>query len=418
MSGKMNTEYDVAIVGAGIVGISCALWLQKTGRTVCLIDREELGGSTASGSACTFANYACIPINSPSLPFQAPGMILSNNSPLSIKWRTIHRMMPWLAQFLANCRPSKVAYIIDSLSVLLTHAEDGLMPLIEDADALDLIQRRGCLYLYDTDTGYKAAYSDILARQDRGVSLQEVTAHEIHDLEPNLQPIFHKGVLFDQAFQFLFPGKLIERLGEKFVADGGTFIRADVQAITPADEENVRIHFETDDLLVGKTVIAAGAHAKALLPSLNRKMPLDTERGYHLMLDAQQTSLNRPVGWAEKGFYMTPLGHQIRIAGTVELGGLDKEYTTKVLKYLERTARQALPDLGATESQWLGFRPTMPDALPVIGQSPVNKNIIYAFGHQHVGLTLGGITGKIVASIVQGEDLSFDISPYSPLRFS
>lgn len=345
-------------------------------------------------------------------------MLLSNNSPLSIKWRTIHRMVPWLAQFLANCRPAKVAHIIDALSVLLAHAEGGLMPLIEDADAFDLIQRRGCLYLYDTDKGYKAAYSDILARQERGVSLQEVSAHEIHDLEPNLQPIFRKGVLFDQAFQFLSPAKLIERLGEKFIANGGTYIRADVQSIAHAGEENVRLAYESNELLAGKIVVAAGAHAKALLPSLFGKIPLDTERGYHLMLDAEQTSLNRPVGWAEKGFYMTPLDHQIRIAGTVELGGLDEEYTKSVLNYLERTARQALPDLGATESRWLGYRPTMPDALPVIGQSPVNRNIIFAFGHQHVGLTLGGITGKIVASIVQGENLSFDISPYSPLRFS
>ncbi|MEH6494518.1 MAG: FAD-binding oxidoreductase [Pseudomonas marincola] len=418
MQNQKTIKYDVAVVGAGMVGISCALWLQKSGKNVCLLDRGAPGESTASGSACTFANYACIPINSPSLPLQAPGMILRKNSPLSIKWRTIHQMIPWLAQFLANCRPSKVTHIIDSLSVLLSHAEEGLMPLIEDADARDLIQRRGCLYLYNTEKGYEAAQSDIFARRERGVSLQEVSPHEIHDLEPSLQPIFHKGVLFDEAFQFLFPGKLIERLVENFVANGGTVIRGDVKSIDPVGSDEVRLRYGDNDLLASKVVVATGAHSKALLPTLSSQMPLDTERGYHLMLDAKNTSLNRPVGWAEKGFYMTPLEQQIRISGTVELGGLDAEYTQNLLTYLEQTARQALPDLGPMESRWLGFRPSMPDALPVIGQSPSSRNIILAFGHQHVGLTLGGITGKIVASIVQGEEIPFDILPYSPQRFS
>jgi len=401
-----------------MVGISCALWLQKSGKNVCLLDRGAPGESTASGSACTFANYACIPINSPSLPLQAPGMILSKDSPLSVKWRTIHRMIPWLAEFLANCRPNKVAHIIDALSVLLAHAESGLMPLIEDANALDLIRRRGCLYLYSTEKGYKEAYSGILARQERDVSLQEVSAHEIHDLEPCLQPIFHKGVLFDQAFQFLSPGKLMERLVENFIANGGTFIRDDVKTIEPNGTEDVRICHGENELQASKVVVAAGAHSKALLPSFSSRTPLDTERGYHLMLNAEKTSLSRPVGWAEKGFYMTPLDQQIRIAGTVELGGLDTEYSGNVLQYLEKSAKQVLPDLGAIESRWLGFRPSMPDALPVIGQLPENRNVILAFGHQHVGLTLGGITGKIVASIVNGEKLSLDIAPYSPQRFS
>lgn len=431
-------KYDVALVGAGMVGISCALWLQKSGHSVCIIDRSSPGESTASGSACTFADYACIPINSPSLPFQAPSMIFGSmifgkDSPLAIKWNYIHRMIPWLAQFLSNCRPQKVAGIIDALAVILSQAENGLMPLIEDAGATDLIQRRGCLYLYNTTKGYDAARPDILARQERGVSLHEISAGEVYEMEPNLEHLFHKGVFFDRAFQFLFPGKLIERLTAHFVAQGGTYISGNVSAIdstdqktrtetrtktgTKSDTENVRIRYDGKTLFAGKAVIAAGAHALDLLPSLSGKMPLDTERGYHIMLDATKVELTRPVGWAEKGFYMTPLDKQIRIAGTVELGGLQNNYTDRLLNYLEKTAKQALPDLGKRESSWLGFRPSMPDALPVIGPSPRDKNIILAFGHQHVGLTLGGITGKIVSSLIGEEKIPFDISPYSPQRF-
>ncbi len=418
MSGsKEITKYDVAVVGAGMVGISCALWLQKNGHSVCVIDRCPPGDSTASGSACTFADYACIPINSPSLPFKVPVMVLSKNSPLAIKWNYIHRMVPWLAQFLAHCRPKEVTRIIDALAVLLSNAESGLMPLIEDAGATDLIQRRGCLYLYNTIKGYDAARPDILARQERGVSLREVTVGEIYDMEPSLEQVFHKGVFFDKAFQFLFPGKLIERLTEHFVKQGGTFLSENVRTIKSPGSESVRIVCDGKELTAGKVVVAAGAYALDLLPSLAGKMPLDTERGYHIMLDAKKVSLNRPVGWAEKGFYMTPLDRQVRIAGTVELGGLQEEYTERLLDYLEKTAKEVLPDLGARESSWLGFRPSMPDALPVIGRSPKDRNIILAFGHQHIGLTLGGITGKVVSSIVEGKDISFDISPYSPQRF-
>ncbi len=417
MPGYKEQKYDVAIVGAGMVGISCALWLQRSGKSVCIIDRLPPGESTASGSSCTFADYACIPINSPSLPFQAPGMILRKDSPLAIKWNYIHRMLPWLAQFLANCRPHKVTHIIDALAVILSHAESGLMPLIEDAYATDLIKRRGCLYLYNTAKGYEAARPDIRTRQERGVSLHEISAGEIYDMEPNLEHLFHRGVYFDKAFQFLFPGKLIKRLTAHFVTQGGTFISGNVSEIESSEAENIGIIYGDKTIRADKAVIAAGAHALDLLPWLSGKMPLDTERGYHIMLAGSKTGLNRPVGWAEKGFYMTPLVNQIRIAGTVELGGLQGNYTEQLLSYLEKTAKQALPGLGARESSWLGFRPSMPDALPVIGPSPRDKNIILAFGHQHVGLTLGGITGKIVASLIGGEPTPFDISPYCPQRF-
>ncbi|WP_417454179.1 NAD(P)/FAD-dependent oxidoreductase [Kiloniella sp.] len=410
-------KYDVAVIGGGMVGISSALWLQKSGYSVCVIDRCSPGNSTASGSACTFADYACIPINSPSLPFKVPAMVLSKNSPFAVKWNYIYRMFPWLSQFISHCRPKEVTRIIDALAVLLSKAESGLMPLIEDAGAKDLIQRHGCLYLYNTEKGYRAANSDILARQERGVSLREVEAGEIYELEPSLTNIFYKGVFFDKSFQFLYPGKLIERLTEHFVSQGGAIFLENVKKLESSGDQNVRVQCENAEFLVQKSVVAAGAYSLDLLPSLVGKMPLDTERGYHVMLSAQNTSLSRPVGWAEKGFYMTPLSDQVRIAGTVELGGLQNKYTESLMNYLERTAKTALPDLGERQSEWLGFRPSMPDALPVIGPSPQNRNIILAFGHQHVGLTLGGITGKVVSSIVEGKKPSFDLSSYSPKRF-
>ncbi|MFD2206526.1 NAD(P)/FAD-dependent oxidoreductase [Kiloniella antarctica] len=415
--GKSVVKYDVVVVGAGMVGISCALWLQKSGLSVCLIDRQPPGASTASGSACTFADYACIPINSPSLPLNIPAMVLKKDSPLAIKWNYIHRMLPWLGQFLSNCRPHRVTHIIDGLAGILSHAESGLMPLIEEAGATDLIQHRGCLYLYNSVKGFDAAGADILARRERGVSLREISASEVQDLEPALEHIFHKGVFFNKAFQFLFPGKLIERFTEHFVRQGGVFLSENVRAIENTGTKGVSIQCDQTQILTEKAVVAAGAHALALLPALAWKMPLETERGYHIMLKANNVELNRPVGWAEKGFYMTPLEDQIRIAGTVELGGLQTNYTDRLLNYMEATAKEVLPGLGARESSWLGFRPSMPDALPVIGPSPQDKNIILAFGHQHVGLTLGGITGKIVSSIVEGKDIAFDISPYSPQRF-
>ena len=165
-------------------------------------------------------------------------------------------------------------------------------------------------------------------------------------------------------------------------------------------------------------MVASGAFSKQFTDQLGEKIPLDTERGYHVHFKGQEKLISRPVIFLDRGFGMTPMNQGLRAVGTVELGGTKNPLSKKRIDYVIRCAKELLPQLGAHEDEWLGFRPTLPDFLPILGPSLKNKNIIYAFGHQHLGWTLGAITGKIVSGIVAGEKTNLDLSPYSSKRFN
>jgi len=408
----------IVVVGAGMVGVCCAMWLKRSGHDVVLIDRLEPGNGATYGNACAFATYACVPINSPRIPLQVPGLLFKRDTPLWIDWSEILSMTPWLLRFLANCRAGKVARIAANLGTLLSHAEAGAAPIFKGCDVEPLLSRKGCLYLYGTEKDFEAAKAEIRTRKQQGVKFDLLDRSGALRLEPNLSADFFAGLHFTEAFQYLDPRAVAQKIAAGFVAAGGQIRKANVKRIRQMNDRSLRLETDGEPVFCEQVVISAGAWSRDLLDGLTEDLPLGTERGYHVNFKGQQSLLNRPVGWASGGFYMTPMSEGLRVAGTVELGGLSERKNLAALNYLARSARRVLSSLPEQpDDTWLGFRPSMPDALPMIGRSVRTPEVIFAFGHQHIGVTLAGITGKIVASIADGAPPPFDISPFSPQRF-
>ena len=414
---KDDTPFDLAVIGAGAVGMACAMWARMRGLSVLLVD-EDLPGSGASyGNAGTIATYACVPVNSPGIIKSLPSLLLSSESPLGIDWRYAFGHLPWMLAFLRNCSAGRVRTITDQLGDLLSHADAGLDPLIDEAGAGDLMVTNGCLYVYSSAAGFAAAGDDIEARRRNGVAFDVLDAGAIRQLEPNVKMPMYKGLLFSGARHVRDPQALITRLHDWFTANGGIWLQSRVSRTLAGD---VGVTIELADgrtRKARKAVIAAGAHARAIEGAGASGLPLDTERGHHVMYKDHGGLISRPVGWADGGLYATPMDGGLRIAGTVEIAGLDKPKSPGRIAYLTRKSHEMFGDLGVPDEDWLGFRPTMPDALPVIGPSPTSDRIIHAFGHQHIGLTLGGITGRIVADLAEGRAPNFDISAFDPGRF-
>ncbi len=413
----MNHNKTIGVVGAGIVGCSCALWLQKKGFSVILIDPEKPGSGTSSGNACTIADYGCVPVNSPAIFKNLPSMIFAKNSPLSVDFAYAISHLPWMLRFLSNCRAAKVAHISRSLGEFLQKTHDGLDPLIEYCDAESLLSKQGCMYLYRNQTEYQNARAANQVRSDYGFESIEVDEGGIRELEPGMKLAFAKGLLFEKATQVINPQSLTSHYFETFLQNGGKFLSQKVAAIRQ-ESDCLSIQFnDAENCHADQVVIAAGAFAKQIDGIGASKLPLDTERGYHVQYAGKQSLLNRPVCWNAGGFYATPTDEGLRFAGTVEIAGYGTNKNPRNIKHLIEHSHQMFDLPEQPEQDWLGFRPTFPDALPVIGQSLNSSKILYAFGHQHIGLTLSGITGKLIAEIINGEPLSHDINAFSPRRF-
>lgn len=413
----MQDQTRVAIVGAGIVGLSCALWLQKKGFSVTLIDPEPAGSGTSSGNACTIADYGCIPVNNPDIFRRLPSLLFSKNSPLTVNHLYALSHLPWLLQFLSNCRPSRVSKIIEALGQILQNSYQGLNPLLELSDSQDLMSQKGCLHVFTTLAEFESAHASNQIRRQQGSEYSELDRADIHQLEPGLKPIFEKGILFEKASQTLNPQALCTRYFDCFLKNQGQYISHRVLETIP-NGDSVRLKLDrSEDLTVDRVVIAAGAFSKQIKGTGAHQLPLDTERGYHIQYAELQSRVTRPVAWNKAGIYATPMNQGLRFAGTVEIAGNNPGKNQNNLDYIARKAGEMFDLPNRPDQEWLGFRPTLPDSLPVIGHSSVSSHISFAFGHQHLGLTLAGITGKLISELINNEPLSMDISAYSPNRF-
>lgn len=413
----MNSDSHIAVIGAGIVGCSCALWLQKRGFRVTLIDPDEPGSGTSSGNACTIAEYGCIPVNSPHLFTRLPKLLFSRDSPLTLHPGYVLRHPGWMIAFLLNCRAHKVERIIDLLAGLLAKTWEGLDPLLDMADARDLTADHGFMHVFRDASEFEAARQSNQARQRQGVEFVELDQADIRDLEPNLKPIFERGLLFENITRVLDPAALCRRYAACLQRNQGRLLRQRAVEVRHGPGEVEILLDNGDTLAAERVVIAAGAFSNQIRGIPAQSLKLDTERGHHVQFSGMQHLLSRPVGWQKAGFYATPTNLGMRFAGTVEIAGYRKPKNPAIIDYLTRKAHEMLELPEKPDREWLGYRPTCPDSLPMIGFSTVSEHIIYAFGHQHLGLTLAGITGKLVAELASGEEPSHDIQAFSPARF-
>jgi len=407
----------IGIIGAGIQGVCSALFLQKKGYEVILFDREEPVSSAASfGNAGHFSPYASIPLNRPDFLFDVPSMLLSSTGPLALKWNYVPKMIPWFLKFLKNCSTKNMMHTAKYMHQILDLALPAYDELFEEIDLSGLVENKGIIYIWN-DQNLKSRELEINVRNEIGAEQQLLNKKEIHDLEPNIKKVYHAGVFYKKARHARNPGKIWLKLFENFIKKGGKFLKLNIQDLN-FDEDKPVIRSETQRFIFDKLVISCGAFSKKLTDKLHESIPLDTERGYHIHFKDCDHLISRPVVFQNRGFGMTPMEQGLRVVGTVEFGGLKNSLNKSRIKNLINNAKFLLDGLPEHEDEWLGFRPTLPDYLPVIGPSKNYKNVFYSFGHHHLGWTLGAISGKIISKMISNENTNLELDPYSSLRFS
>jgi len=414
-SGNANS---VAVIGAGIQGVCVGLNLIKKGFKVTIVDRDEPGKNSASyGNAGHFSPYASLSMNRPDILADVPAMLLSTTGPLALRWNYVPRMIPWFLKFIKNCTKKKMMHTAKYMHQILDLALPAYDELFQEIDISGLVESRGIIYFW-TDQDLKSRELEINVRKELGVEQKLLKPHEIHDLEPHIKQIYHGGVLYPSARHARNPGKILLKLFELFLKKDGKFIKENVETINFSPDNQPLIKTNLNSYVFDKAVVACGAFSKKLTDQVDEKIPLDTERGYHVHFKGYDHLLSRPVIFLNRGFGITPMEQGLRVVGTVEFGGLDNPLSKKRVLNLVNNAKYLFPELDKNYDEWLGFRPTLPDFLPVMGPSKNHKNLFYSFGHHHLGWTLGAISGKILAGIIAEEKTNLDLSSYSPLRFS
>ena len=410
MNEDVERKSSVGVIGAGIQGVCISLCLIKKGFKVTLIDRDDPGNKSASyGNAGHFSPYASVPMNRPDILTDIPSMLLSSTGPLALKWNYVPKMIPWFLKFIKNCSTKKMMHTAKYMHQILDLALPAYDELFEEVNISELVESKGILYFW-TNKDLKSRELEIKIRNELGVKQQLLTPNEIHDLEPNIRKIYHGGVLYSNARHARNPKKILLKLFNLFLRKGGCFEKKEVKSIKFLENNKPVIKTDLKSYNFDKAVIACGAFSKKLTDQLNEKIPLDTERGYHVHFKGYDHLLSRPVIFLNRGFGITPMEQGLRVVGTVEFGGLNNPSSKKRILNLINNAKYLFPELKEHEDEWLGFRPTLPDFLPILGPSKSHKNLFYSFGHHHLGWTLGAISGKIISGMIAGEKTNLDLS--------
>ncbi len=415
----MDRKERIAIIGAGIQGVCTALFLQKKGFNVTLFDRDEPGNAASYGNAGHFSPYASLQLNRTDILSDVPAMLLSSRGPLAIKWNYVAKMIPWFSKFIFNSSKTKMMHTAKYMHQILNLSLEAFDELFQDIELDDLVVNNGIIYVWEKK-GLKSRDLEINIRNELGIDQQILSSKEIHDLEPNIKPFYHGGVLYKYARHARNPKKILLKLFENFIQKGGKFLKLNIQDLD-FDNNKPVLRSEAQRFLFDKLIIACGAFSKKLTDQLHEKIPLDTERGYHVHFKNYENLLSRPVVWSDRGFGITPMEQGLRVVGTVEFGGLNNPLSKSRIKNLILNAKDmidGIPQNEDHEDEWLGFRPTLPDFLPIIGPSKNYKNVYYSFGHHHLGWTLGAISGKIISKMIAEEKTNLDLQPYSSIRFS
>ena len=412
---------SVGIIGSGIQGVCTGLQLIKKGIPVTIFDRQDPLSQdfkpASYGNAGHFSPYAVLQLNRPDILFDVPKMLFSSYGPLALKWNYVPKMLNWFFYYLKNCNKKSMMHTAKNMHQILSLSNDAYEEIFQEIDTNGLVEKKGIIYVW-TNKNLKSRNLEIKVRDELGIKQKLLSQKEVLELEPNLNPVFDAGIIYENAMHARDPHGILKQIFKLFLKRGGKFIQTNIKSIEQSKNDETIIRSENEEYKFEKSVVASGAFSKQFTDQLGEKIPLDTERGYHVHFKGQEKLISRPVIFLDRGFGMTPMNQGLRAVGTVELGGTENPLSKKRIEYIIKCAKELLPQLGAHEDEWLGFRPTLPDFLPILGPSLKNKNIIYAFGHQHLGWTLGAITGKIVSGIVAGEKTNLDLSPYSSKRFN
>lgn len=412
----------VGVIGAGMVGITAASWLQRDGHEVFVLDPGGPGEATSFGNAGFLSGGSVVPMSMPGTIRNVPRWLLDPMGPLSIRWRYLPVLAPWLIRFIRAGSPERVAEQARALRSMLRGTVDTIMPLARDAGCADLIRRNGTLTLYRSEASFAKDALGFKLRRDNGVVVTELNADELRQYDPTLSRDFVRGALVEENGHIGNPHRLVQSLAEALTRNGAQIRRARALGFELDGQRLKAIRTDQGSFPCEAAVVAAGAWSKPLAVQLGDAVPLETERGYHIMIRDPEVRPRLPLMDGEGKFAVTPMETGLRFAGTVELAGLTAPPDWRRARILLEQGRRILPGLAASYpeerlSMWMGHRPSLPDSLPCIGPARRSPDVIYAFGHGHVGMAGSPVTGKLVADLVAGRKPLIDPAPFSAQRF-
>ncbi len=409
---------DVIVIGAGVIGLSAAIATQSRGLHVVVLDREGPAAGASAGNAGAFAFTDILPLASPGILKKAPKWLLDPLGPLSVPPAYALQIAPWMFRFWRACQPSRVAHAVAAQTSLMDLSKAELEPFLAATDTLSMLRKEGNLQVYESEAEFSASLPGWDARRDHGIEFQHLKAEEMAAIQPGLASRFIRGTFTPGWYSIADPKLYTLALAEHFRGRGGVIETADISALRaiPAGVEVAAADGKLRQ--AGKVVLAAGAFSHRLAKTLGERIPLETERGYNTTLPADAYDLRTQITFGGHGFVVSKLSTGIRVGGAVELGGLELPANFRRSEAMLQKARTFLTGLKPEGGvQWMGFRPSLPDSLPAIGRARGSPDVIYAFGHGHLGLTQSAGTARLVADLLTGQRPTIDLAPFSPQRF-
>ncbi len=416
---SLPEKKTVAIVGAGIVGVSTALWLQRDGHDVVLVDRLGPAEGASHGNAGVLASCGVVPVTVPSLIVKAPAMLLDPDSPLFLRWSYLPRLLPWLARFLSHCRADETRRIARALSPIVGDSLEQHQALAQGTGAEKWIAPSDYVFIYADRAAYEADAFGWSLRRENGFDWEEMDTPALRAYDPAFGPGAGFAVRVPGHGFIRDPGRYVKDLAAHVEAKGGRLLLADAHDIRREGGRVTGLETDRGPVTCDTVVISAGVWSGPLARRLGLRLPLESERGYHVELLGANMAPRAPSMIAAGKFVATPMEGRLRLAGIVELGGTEAPPSRKPVELLLKRAKQALPGLTWRETrEWMGHRPTLTDSIPVIGPVPGVAGAYMGFGHHHVGLTGGPKTGRLLAGMISGQRPNIELAPYRPERFS
>lgn len=408
----------VVIVGAGIVGVSTALWLQRDGHNVILVDKAGPGEGTSYGNGGVLASCAIVPVPGPGLISKAPGMLLSPDQPLFLKWGYLPRLMPWLAKYMSHANAKDAQKTAAAVAGIIGDSLADHQALAAGTKAEKWIRPSDYLFAYNDRRAYMADAFAWEIRKQHGFVWDELEGDALHDYDPSFSRDLRFGTRLRNHGRIADPGQYVKDIAAHIVANGGQLITANVDDVVRENGRVCGVRAGGETIPCDSVVIATGVWSKPLAAKLGLSIPIESERGYHLELWEPSFMPKSPVMVASGKFVATPMDGRLRLAGVVEFGGLKAAPSRAPIELLKKNVRAALPGITwKHEEEWMGHRPAPVDSIPVIGEVPAIKGAYLGFGHHHIGLTGGPKTGRILAQMIAGRTPNIDIGAYAPSRY-
>lgn len=407
----------VLIAGAGIVGVASAIWLQRAGCRVTLIDRAAPGSGTSHGNAGILAAGAVMPVTTPGLLRKAPSMLFDRDAPLFLRWSYLPRLLPFLMKYLAHNTDAHVNHYARSMASLLHDSVQQHQSLAAGTGAEKFISHEDYCFGYQTQKMFEADGYGWSKRRAEGVKHTVVSGAEYSVTDPTYDGQFEAVVRCHNHGRISDPGAYVRALADHFIAQGGTFIETGIHDVTLENGQITSLSTDQGKMSGDTILLAMGPWSKPIAHKLGVKVPFESERGYHIELMNPSSYPKNPMMVASGKFVITPMDGRIRAAGVIEFGGLNAPASRAPLELLSRQVAQLLPDTTYDDVvEWMGHRPAPADSLPLIGANDAHGKSYSAFGHQHVGLTGSAKTGRIIADLIAGKPPNIDLTPFDPQK--